>query len=583
MKRLIFIITLSFIFAAFLSSQTVYAKQNHWKEGYTLIVTDAKNIDEAYTAQDAIENEGGHVGIIFPNRVMLGWVAPESFKNLLGKHKIVGIYNKRFKSKQAFNDDEEDGIQFFNEVVTGQIKEESPATDQHMLPDAFEPPALNYDDYMENLKANGIDEQTLVANGISLVQNEEGVSPSPGNSDYMAGRIVFNGMFVESNGSIDPNEFTWTEADKTTIKNEIAVGLSWWANTGRSNANYNTPITFIRKFQTRRQGYEPIRHPSGDDYLWINAIMAILGYNSGDKFARTTAFNTAQRITYNTNWSVVSFIGYNPSPAPSTFTNGYFAYAYVRGPYSQLLFRNNGWGVGNYDKVNAHETGHLFGAVDEYYQEGYGGCTTCGRVTNNVYNGNCEYCNADSIPSMMKDNSWNLSGYIPGQLGWRNATDMKVGTYDINSGNQKEFFAPGEPIQYKTNFCIAGPRIGSEIHTVRVRYRAEYFTSYLDTSGTVADDTGWGSWTGPTPPETTGKTCWVTWWNRTVPQDITYGHGTLSVQLEIEGMGRQAISQKTKFFVGQGAEPADLSPGVVLFGPNQFVDEGPFGERVSLP
>jgi hypothetical protein len=308
-----------------------------------------------------------------------------------------------------------------------------------------------------------------------------------------------------------------------------------------------------------------------------------MGYGIGNKFARTTAFNTAQRVNYNANWSVVSFIGYNPSPAPTTFTDGYFAYAYIRGPYSQLLFRNDGWGVGSYDQVNAHEFGHLFGASDEFYQADFGGCTTCGRVSNNVYNGNCAYCNTDSIPCMMKSNSWSLCGYTPGQLGWRNATDLKVGTYRVDNGKAKNFFAPGEAIQYKTNFCVAGPQIGSEVHTVRMRYRADYFNSFLDTSGTVADDTGWGSWTGVTPPAGTGKSCWVTWWNRNVPADITYGHATLSVQLEIEGMGRQAISQKTKFFVGQGADTTEPSPATVLFGPDQFIDEGPFAEQVPAP
>jgi hypothetical protein len=597
------------VLAAFVGSQMAFAQgeedahisaPNDWMEGYTLIVTDAENINEAYAAQEAIENKGGHVGIIFPNRVMLGWVAPETFENLIGKHKIVGIYDYRLKraerkaleSGQAFNSEEKDGIRFFNRVITGQFKPErsDPAllaqaapTGAFMLPDALEPPALNYQDYMDNLTANGINEETLVANGISMVQTAEGASPSPGNSDYMVGKIVFTAFFVESNGSVDANEFTWTAARKTTIKDEIKAGLSWWASTAKKVTTYNTPLTFIYKFKTGRQGYEPIRHPSGDDYLWINAIMANMGYGLGNKFARTTAFNTAQRVIYNTNWSVVSFIGYNPPGAPTTFTDGYFAYAFIRGPYSQLLFRNDGWGAGGYDRVNTHETGHLFGASDEYYQAGYGGCTTCGRVSNNVYNGNCVYCNEDSIDCMMKSNTWNLCGFTPGQLGWRNATDLKVGTYRVDNGVKKEFFAPGEAIQFKTNFCVAGPQIGTEVHTVRMRYRADYFNSFLDTSGTVADDTGWGSWTGVTPPAGTGKSCWVTWWNRNVPADITYGHATLSVQLEIEGMGRQAISQKTRFFVGQGADTTEPSPSTVLFGPDQMIDEGPFAEQVPAP
>jgi len=311
--------------------------------------------------------------------------------------------------------------------------------------------------------------------------------------------------------------------------------------------------------------------------------MASMGFASGNKFDRTAAFNTAQRITYNANWSVASFIGYNPSPAPSAFTNGYFAYAYLRGPYSQLLFRNNGWGVDNYDMVNAHETGHLFGASDEYYQAGYGGCTTCDRVNNKVYNGNCEYCNTDSVTCMMKSNSWALCGYTPGQLGWRHATDMEVGTYRTDNGVAKSFFAPGEAIQYKTYYCIAGPRVGTQTHPVRVRFRADYFSSYLDGSSTIADDTGWSTAGSITPPTGTGKTCWLTYWNRTVPQGITYGHATLSVQLEVGGLGRQAKSQTAKFFVAEGAEASQAAPADVLIGPEGDVNEGPFIEAAPLP
>ena len=40
------------------------------------------------------------------------------------------------------------------------------------------------------------------------------------------------------------------------------------------------------------QGYEPITRSSASDALWINAVMANLGFSSGDKFARVTAFNS---------------------------------------------------------------------------------------------------------------------------------------------------------------------------------------------------------------------------------------------------------------------------------------------------
>ena len=259
---------MAFVLAALVGSHMAFAHgdgdahiyaPNDWMEGYTLIVTDAENINEAYAAQDAIENEGGRVGIIFPNRVMLGWVAPEAFENLLGKHKIVGIYDHRLKraerkaleSGQAFNPEEKDGIRFFNRVVTGQYKPErsDPAlqaqaapTGAFMMPDALEPPALNYQDYMDNLKANGIDEETLIANGMSMVQTAEGVSPSPGNSDYMVGKIcILMEFLLKATVRSMPMNSPGRQRTKTTIKDEIKAGLSWWASDSQKLPQPITP------------------------------------------------------------------------------------------------------------------------------------------------------------------------------------------------------------------------------------------------------------------------------------------------------------------------------------------------------
>jgi hypothetical protein len=281
------------------------------------------------------------------------------------------------------------------------------------------------------------------------------------------------------------------------------------------------------------------------------------------------------KATKNTNWAAVSFVGYNPSPASTTFTDGYFAYSYLGGPYSQLLFRNDGWGTANYDKVNAHECGHLLGrAQDEYYQAGYGGCTSCGPSTNNVLNGNCEYCNANAIDCMMRGNSWSLCGYTPGQLGWVGVQKIALYTYATSGSTAKKyFFAPGEAIKYQVNYCIAGPQLGTTSHAVTVRYRADFYGGTLGSSSTVSDDTGWASAGTIAPPTSTGLSCWYTWWNRTVPATAKYGPATVNVQLDIAGIGKGAISDKLKFYVAEGADTTQPSPE-----PSPIISEGPFTE-----
>ena len=556
-----------------------------WMDNYTLILTDAQKITEAYMAADAIERAGGHVYVIFPNRVMLGRVPADAVNGLVGKSKIRGIYQKPVlgpAADQRLDEASANAIAFFNEVASGAWKAKKARARQAeavnlpvMLPDAFEAPPLSYSDYMANLNANGISEEMLKAEGISL-------APNPGNSDYMVGKVLFNAMFVESNGKVNANLYTWAAADRTLIQNEIVSGLSWWSSTAQSTT-FRTPLTYIyvNYYSTLTQtGYEPILHPSGDDYLWITEIMGKFGYGTGDKFARCEAFNTAKRLAYKTNWSVVSFIGYNPSPASSTFTNGYFAYAYIRGPYSQLLFRNDGWATTSYDIVNAHETGHLFGGQDEYYQAGYGGCTSCGVSMNGVYNGNCEYCNTNAQPCMMRSNSLSLCGYTPGHIGWTSLRNVSVRTY-TTGGILKEFFAPGQAIQYKCSYCLAGPRIGTTVHNVNVRFRADFLGGTVDSPATTYDDTGWAGAGTIAPPATTGLNCYSTWWNRTVPAAATFGAATLSVQLTVGQYGKFAISDTARFYVAPGAN-ATTSPlpasGVVQAAP--ALQEGPFTTAV---
>ncbi len=575
----------------------------NWNNNYTLILTDAQNITEAYAAADAIQKVGGHVGVIIPNRVMLGWLPAGAGKGLVGKYKIRQVVQRPIKDvsevvKRFAGDQEDaaDAIAFFNQVASGAWKankarlreyEEAKAAENEveMLPDALPTPPVSYADLMANLEANGLNEDKLKAAGITLTTPSRGAAAlSPGNSDYMVGKVLFNAIFVESNGLIDPNLYTWTATDRTLIRNEITAGLSWWANTAQST--YGTPLTFVLStfYGTNTQtSYEPIRRSSSQDYLWINQIMANLGYATGDKFARCTAFNTARRVAMKTNWSVVSFIAYNPYPAPTNFTDGYFAYAYVRGPYSQLLFRNNGWATSQYDIVNAHETGHLFGAPDEYYQAGYGGCTSCGPSTNGVLNANCQYCNTNYVPCMMRGNTMALCGYTPGHLGWQAPQAVSAYTAMTNYvGN--EFFAAGQPIQFKCYYCVAGPVwSGLPKLDLKIRFRAEYMAGTVDAPSSLYDDTGWftgADWV--TPPTTTGLNCWIVSWNRTVPAGA-FGPASLSAELSVEKYGKAIASDTTRFFVTPNANPSSAPPAGSVEKVVADVNEGPVIKPAPAP
>jgi hypothetical protein len=568
-----------------------------WMEGCTLVITEARNINEAYEAADVVEKAGGRIGVIVPNQVMLGWVPVDKVKSLVGRAHIREIHKKPLSAIQrdralvaltpAPDSLPQNAIELFNQVVTGEYKVKNEAARARIgapakrLPDLLEPPLISYDDYMANLKANGITEETLKNAGIVIQKPADG-QPTWGsaNSDFMVGKVVFNAIFVESIGRVDgvgdPNKYTWTVSARDTTNAEIVVSLMWWANRARAE-KYKVPLTFISvsrdRWRTKQvcTRWEPILHSSNGDYLWIEEIMANFGFAIGNKIDRTAAFNTAQRINWNTNWAVTSFIGYNPFPAPTKFTDDHFAYAYLRGPYSQLLYRNDGnfiTGPKPYDTVNAHETGHLFGADDEYSGSG----CKCEADTNGVLNGNCEGCNVDSQHCMMKDDHTGaLCGYTPGQIGWDNVLYLSVETRRQDDGSLKDFFAPGEKVKYRATFCLFGPRLWKKTHQVRARFRANFFAGNPGASSSIAQVTPWLSSCCVWPSEFNRLLCWQTDMNTTIPLGVSYGPATLDCQLEVEGIGKSALSKTNIFYIAPGANKTESVAPAVDFNEEELV------------
>lgn len=126
------------------------------------------------------------------------------------------------------------------------------------------------------------------------------------------------------------------------------------------------------------------------------------------------------------------------------------------------------------------------------------------------------------------------------------------------------------------------------MHTVRVRFRADFYSGSINAPSTTFDDTGWATVGTVTPPTSTGLSCYYTWWNRTVPSLAQYGPATVSAQLTIENYGKGAISDTAKFYVApygnktqQAPPPAEMT--VQEAGPAAESDEGPFLAPAAAP
>ncbi|MCK4774971.1 MAG: hypothetical protein KAT30_09300, partial [Candidatus Krumholzibacteria bacterium] len=396
-------------------------------DGYTLVFVEDSNIPALHRAKELIESHGGTIAIMSPPSILLGWVPMEIRDELVGRAGIKDIYYSEILPGELATrtEPEQSMISYFNAVVRGEIQAENDAFEeqagacalgssltakQDRLPDLMVPPPLDTGSYLENLRSVGLDDKTLKERGLY----PEGVSLSPaGNSDYMTGTIALSVFFIESDGSgTDPDLNTWTVEDMQKFMDAVATAMTWWSSRAASHAGCSA--TFLIYYYSGadprcQQWTEPILHDTSYEDVWVKAIMSNFGYTSGTRWSRVTAFNSWQRATYQTARAYSAFIPYNPNGPPS-FPDGHTAYAWYYGPYLVQLF-HSGWVKA---KVFAHESGHIFGACDEYA----GGCSSCGHCTNGIDNGNCEACNPRSVDCVMKANDWVLCAYTPGQVGF---------------------------------------------------------------------------------------------------------------------------------------------------------------------
>ena len=263
------------------------------------------------------------------------------------------------------------------------------------------------------------------------------------NSEYMEGTVCASMFFVESNGAVDPNTYTWTQTAIDDVKLQAIDAWSIWSYTASLNG---ITVTAVMDFYQPSggipvQGYEPVTRSSAQDYLWIEAIMQNAGRSESGAFAKCHAFNSARRMALGTDRSFSAFIAYNPPAqgAPTQFTDGRIGYAYLGGPYMQLLYKANGWGTNQVNRVYGHEIGHIFHAFDEYTASGSGNCT---RSFNGRTNGNFQGspCNGAAGCVMINNifsgsgatRQWSLCSHTPYHLGWQGRLTAPTCTSPIN-------------------------------------------------------------------------------------------------------------------------------------------------------
>jgi hypothetical protein len=184
-------------------------------------------------------------------------------------------------------------------------------------------------------------------------------SPAPGSyqtSEYMAGKVAVGIILPESQGP----DYNWTDAEAAQTVNGVEEAMSWWASQDPANN-----LTFYYDVHIRAPTvYEPIEMPMSQQTVWIADVMNHLGY-LGD----TLAYVNSIRAANHTDWAFTVFVAdSNPALNYGNFAGGGYADALIGGPW-MVMSRMSSYAFNSgqyYPAVPAHETGHIFGATDEY-------------------------------------------------------------------------------------------------------------------------------------------------------------------------------------------------------------------------
>ncbi|MFW2332395.1 hypothetical protein [Ilumatobacter sp.] len=201
-----------------------------------------------------------------------------------------------------------------------------------------------------------------------------------------------------------PGNLAFTDAEQVKIVAEVQNGLSWLGAQTPAGISW---VYDLRPLSLTVQPGASNLSFSQKEALWRDPAMQALGYGSG--LAGVRDYIEDLRSAKNTSWSYCAFV--------TKYPIGHFAYASIGGPRLVMDPANDGWGIENFDRVFAHETGHIFGAPDEYAASncncggswGFGGRP----------NGNCATCApGGGVDCIMKSNSWAMCGFTPSHLGF---------------------------------------------------------------------------------------------------------------------------------------------------------------------
>lgn len=202
--------------------------------------------------------------------------------------------------------------------------------------------------------------------------------------EYMLGDVLVTVVLMESDSTLpgaDLSTENWTPESIAGVQNKVTTAMDWWKTTlANSDQFYYNPDMPLLDFKYDwtwalnpvKTPYEPINRFSSYHELWINDFLTQPDVNfaqSLDIYKDVKAFNNFQREKYHTDWAFTIFVAnstndtddffpLNPAPAPGE-VNYRGAFTFLGGQFVVVPSDRPAM-------TYAHETGHIFYALDEY-------------------------------------------------------------------------------------------------------------------------------------------------------------------------------------------------------------------------
>lgn len=414
------------ILIIFLSSGICHAQiQLNAKNAY--IFTDSQSYEELDSLIYKISSQDGIVSHVFPNKTLFGKLSDENIqdKNISDHIKYFTNSDVDLDTIRAYNDNyayvaaliwNNNHVGMAERFQKESLKEAAPLP---LKQDLFLDSASLCNRTTENIK------NSLSSYGAGFCDT----------SEYMIGNISVTIIFPESQGEGDENTEDWDiYSDQYTFLTRVEDAMDWWVRKEPA-----AKLRFIYEWMTKPVSIEPINHNYCQEKVWTQEIMTGMGFNNYDNYLDNVRdFNNSQRAKYTSDWAFTIFpVNANNDPdgnfkkdvdpdCPGSYLD-WFAWSWLGGPFSIIAYKKSQDYLTNkpFNAIVAHETAHIFYALDEYLGSGSYCTQSSGYldVENQNYEENCLL----NEPCLMRTYAGvafyqdNLCLYTREQVGWKDS------------------------------------------------------------------------------------------------------------------------------------------------------------------